>query len=450
MGVLLPSEKDKSLQDESAEESETNPSNSESRQRYSDEAANSGKEISKKVRKPEYDDTVAKKADRTTTYKVALVSAVGAIVVAVISGAVSWIVAGQTLAQQDIVQRATLFKELINEVNDENGGGYATLALWKLYPEDRRLVIISALQSDKPQPIAVLMLLGLEDELDDYESTIRNAINNTPVEKRKELLKLYSQINPESLLDLNVESILAEKAHLFVQTSQFDELVELLSGSVELQKELAKKIEADSRISNDLTKEFTFALALYMNKSTDRFDKLLLKAGQDIEFFGRLARLVRDGSAVGRYTVEDQKTILKLSIKYMEHISAKEELLSEFYGALEAFETSYNNDELVSAEDQLKVLNLFEGQFRQFSDHLQRLAMLRIAARMEIARARVWYYSAISCEAEGASKKFYLLSRKSAQGFLFDNVDLGEFAVARANGAKYLEEQGAPCKRWKA
>ena len=88
--------------------------------------------------------------------------------------------------------------------------GYSILALWKLYEDDRRLVIITALQSENPQAIAVLELLQLENQLMPYADTVKGVLDKAEGERKELLRNLYAKINPNGVVDERIDAILAE------------------------------------------------------------------------------------------------------------------------------------------------------------------------------------------------------------------------------------------------
>lgn len=76
--------------------------------------------------------------------------------------------------RQDSIQRAELFRNLIQDLNDDSKSGYALLTLWKLYeqPKDRKVVVLAALENPKPDTINTLTRMGFEKELEDYSDTL--------------------------------------------------------------------------------------------------------------------------------------------------------------------------------------------------------------------------------------------------------------------------------------
>lgn len=67
------------------------------------------------------------------------------------------------------IKRAELFKELVRDLHSPEYASYALLTLWNMYneEEDRRIIVLAALENPKAETIATLQRLGLEGDLVD-------------------------------------------------------------------------------------------------------------------------------------------------------------------------------------------------------------------------------------------------------------------------------------------
>ena len=386
---------------------------------------------------------------------IAAVTAAGTIATAAVSAGVSWFVSERTLeldhwrAQaEDSIQRAELFTDLMQHVTTDGKAGYAILALWKLYQDDRKLVVISALQSEDPQALTVLHQLGLERELKGYEQTIRNVIDRVGDQRRKELLQLYSEIDPSGIVDLSVHRVLEESSAALAQSKAFDELVDLLRDRPDLRGRVAQLMSSDRRLQASVRGRFALALALYVAGETETFDRMIVESEGDIDLFAKLAPLIKAGGQKVRYEVRDQEKLLRLSVQLMRASSGGAKKKAQFYGALEVFRDAFPHAGVTSSE-RPAIVQMFEDHYRVIpEDRLARERILNTVWQLDQEAARRLYHSAVVCEKLEDSRPFFFTVE--VPDLLFPSEKPATYEAAHALGLSHLNIHNLTCESWRA
>lgn len=390
-----------------------------------------------------------------TKVMIAAIAASATVIAGLISAIVSWTVSQHTLEREEwrdraenTVQRAALFKELIDEVSAGRNTSYAILALWKLYEDDRRLVVITALQSDDPKAIEVLRLLGLQQELVGFQNTFINVIDNAGPERRSELLLLLSDIYPNQRVDLSIESIINERSTDFARSISFRDLAALLRQRPEFRERVAERMAKDDRISSSVSYRFTVALALYAAGETDPFDFLIEESASDMALLAQVAPLLVKGSQVVNYNSDDQIRQMRLSVELMRHSAEIQNGNTSFYNGLRVFRSVLPRADMAS-EERSNILDFFESYFRDNpSSRITRERILDVVADLDKERAIQLYYSAISCEESAASELFFHAS--NAIDIIFDGDGPTDFETGRQEGLERLQQMGLTCESWRA
>lgn len=253
--------------------------------------------------------------------QVALIGAIGSIVVALVAGMVSYFVSSATVEvelrraeMQDSLARAEFFRELVGEV--EAGSKYALLALWKIYPEDKQLIVITALQEPNEQTLNTLRDLGLADELKDYEDTIKSLMRNADIEDRIGYRKAFLDLSPGSVLDVAVEAVINSENSTDHFNPAVNELVSVLGYKRGLfEKRLLEHISNSGRIKEDIDLRITFARIAY------GFEPKLMAAlfddmKTDIHSFSTLAAKFDSGD-IEALDVSDREHLFSLTIEFL-------------------------------------------------------------------------------------------------------------------------------------
>ncbi len=133
----------------------------------------------------------------------------------------------------------------------------------------------------------------------------------------------------------------------------------------------------------------------------------------------------------------------------MSEASEQEYGQGRFFNWLEVFDLVSKNIK-VSEGQKPSVLKMLKDHFRKFPEQrLTRERIIRSVVRMDKDSAKVLFYSAISCEDEHQSKRYFHVS--DAPALLFDSNELEElddFAALRLDGVKKLQSLGSSCEVW--
>lgn len=239
------------------------------------------------------------KVKATLKDKLTVISAFSAVLAALLSAFVSlWVASIQTdveelvASKKDTVERAVLFKDLINDLNNEKKAGYALLTLWKVYQQenDRKIVVLAALESPDPNKklIQTLKRLGFDKELAKYAKTFTNqAILGTG-----EASKAASNIILETFPPLQkAEYLVAQIEHNEVSGPN-DVSVTRLIELIAFNKDVKEMVNENAARSDNIN--LIIAYAQYKTSNKKAFIKYLKEVKDKPEQYGEYMNLVSE------------------------------------------------------------------------------------------------------------------------------------------------------------
>lgn len=393
-------------------------------------------------------------SDSNSELGAAKIAAIATIVASVCAAAVSYVVsnreielAAESAYTDNVVKKATLFSSLMEKASLDGNVGYSILALWKLYEDDRRLVIITALQSENPQAIAVLELLQLENQLTPYADTVEGVLHKAEGERKEVLRNLYAKINPNGVVDERIDAILAETKDEFYLSPDFEELVALCRENPAMVAYLEKVYDSDARISDSLLNRFTFSLALYQTGNTERLLKLVEEYEANLDNFGQLASLLSSDLLQDVYRKRDYESFAKASIRYMVHVNENSKSKELFLNGLTLFEMAKARA-YITGDERDQVLASLEAFFRGNPGLYDRHKVLIAVQSLDSERAVRMFHMALACEEDGSI--FFMTTADTVLESIYLDSDVPDYDAARIQSTSWRVSNSLACDSWRS
>lgn len=198
--------------------------------------------------------------------KLAVISALSAVLAALLSAFVSvWVTSIQTdldelvASKQDTIERAKLFRVLINDLSSKDKAGYALLTLWKIYQheDDRQIVVLAALENPNEDTYQTLLRLGLEKELEIYAG---NTLKNLAVSGKGEASQKASDLILSTFSPLETSKYLFDKINSYGSSGPDDENIQLLIQYVTHNKKVREFVTTKVNEEKNVNPYITYVL----------------------------------------------------------------------------------------------------------------------------------------------------------------------------------------------
>lgn len=366
---------------------------------------------------------------------IALLSTIGA---AAISAAVSFFVATAKLNSEDSVSRAKLFNELIEQFQKEGGDRYALLSLWKIYPEDRRLVLITALQDPTPETIKLLTQLGYKEELENFQEDIKKIYETSSGENRRAISSLFQVLSPIEQADIALNRIQSSEVS-DTDTEEYIEFYELLRASPDVRDYIENKIQTTPSFEHRVL----LAYGLFLSGEPAPLNNTLSDLRQNIDWFPALADFFGKRNPLSLGEIE-RSSILGLAEQHAQHVVAAKKSQIELFFSLDVTENFFPNTltNQTNKENVASILRLVAQEGRI----VQRDVALRLMNDFDLQPAAdVEYFEAVFCNDDSDEKE--LLFRSLAYGGrLFETTILrSDYNEAEAAITAKMKELDIEC-----
>ena len=391
-------------------------------------------------------------SDLVNKLQVAGITALGVILAAGVSAAVSFFVSDNTvklelerLRTEESLEKARIFQELVNTASKAEDPTYALLALWKVYPDDEKLIVTTALMNPTPQTIGTLHALGIAEQLQEYEATIKALMVNAERELRQDFYSSYMDISPQAVFEVMYETMVRSGG----QEGDLLDLKNFLLSHENFLPSLETRIAGDDRVQDDMRLRTRIASGLY-EIGPAPFAALLKEAETDPAFFGQLARHIAE--RVSGLQRADQDRLAELALGSIEAARKSPEQARNLSGSLSLFES-------IAAE-----IGLSDDRAQRFTAAMSDIYLRNAHA----GRPEIWYLSALHRHAPdiGAVHRLYLATvacadeaRKGAGSSFYHGFPDRELALddwetgitydaARAAALERLGAFGEDCTPW--
>lgn len=385
-----------------------------------------------------------------------LIPATTTIVAGLVAAGVSYYVATLQLSSEENIKKQEMFHELITSLGNKDSDHYSLLALWKIYPKDHRLIVITALQDPNPDKIRLLSQIGFGDQLKPYEQDILKIYADATVEERQHLGQLFEAIGSTQHVDVLLAKLRKNPALKF-SDPQIAELTDLAKSG----KARADRIATyyDGVPKEELNHRLAVAHALYSAGYKSQFKNILVELGQDTSRFPKVAAFfdaknLRGLSAAASVVEADEaSSLIRLAKSHIEFIQQNQgdkfvlrgslDVLSAFFEATSRGAT--DTERFVSA---LKTIADYElnapsetasARFYLYQEEVIQL-LLKEGRR---ADAEYTFVHALLCQVDGQNQERTFRRLRSAKR-LYPEITEADFETILAR-AKTVQE----AKNWK-
>lgn len=168
----------------------------------------------------------------------------GVLGAAIISAAVSFFVSKNTtevemlkIQSAEHATKAEQFKNLVKEISSGGSGSeYALIALWKIYPNDHRLILVTALQNPTKKSLNTLRAIVPRGGFDEYSDSIESLMYYADPEERVKYAEQFIDVTPESVLRVYLDLLQSTTLNdAFEHGVVSGELVRLLADKIAIQ-----------------------------------------------------------------------------------------------------------------------------------------------------------------------------------------------------------------------
>lgn len=390
-------------------------------------------------------DDEEKQNEAYSKLRVAFISGVTAIVVSLVSSVGAFWVASDRLALDDTVSKAKLFSDLIARIGEAESANYALLALWKIYPEDRKLIVITALQNPSPAVISTLRAIGLDEELTEFKDTIKAIYQISPANNQSRIRDLFLSLDAKGVLELSLEQLLEDPAHQHFG-DEFYNLTSLLVANKELVVDLVGLYKSDPRIQQSPDHKIEMAVILYNAGHKDELENLLVEFGDSPQTFNTIAPLLAQAVAQSQFSVRSYEHFLSLSLE------ALKLLPKQFDGEAEHQFNDIMDIVLMSLPKvrhsanefaQLKeILNSWYQLGRE--DSFTRKRILAAFDHLDGSLSRKLFVHSLVCDDQASADFLFQMTEYGSRYYGHLGSPLG-FAAVRQEATSELREQGENC-----
>lgn len=371
------------------------------------------------------------------------ITVIGGILTAVISAGVSYLVASEKLKSDASIRRATLFKELISSLQADPSDPYPLLSLWKIYPDDHRLIVITALQEPTPQTIKLLTQLGYNDELTSFQDDIRRIYESAQGESRETISILFQALDSLEQIDIVLDQ-LAELDDIPADHPLVSELETLIAVDAKARRQVAGYLAKVPPERNDL--RVVLAYALYLAEDKSHFENLLTRVDQNIQSFPVLAAYLRDRQARD-IDPRLRSAMIGLASKYSEMVMTQPgtSFISQNF-ALQSLEQYYSTIARNSVDSEP-----FRTTLAAIAEHpearpTQRERSLRMLALNGFEPLAIeTYYNIVLCNGARTDQKRAFDTLAFGSTFLADEIAALEYAQARPKLQNDMNERQLSC-----
>lgn len=343
--------------------------------------------------------------------RISIVTAAGVIFTAILSAVVSFFVSNQTLVvevekirSQESLERAKIFQNLVQISKSSDDPTLALLALWKVYPDDKELIVTTALLNPTPQTVGALHALGVGDELHKYDRLISSVMLNASYDKVREFSELYADFSPETVLRINLQSIDRARQNVKVRLAGLEKLI---NQDPNLSSLLVKIFDDD--FGNRMSPKTKAQVArLAYDTSPGLFEKMLDESEVNEDLYYELATEFRRYAEI--LDINDQRRMVDTSFIYLEKFFEANEAIDDDMQAYIELIAAIFSDSEASPDERSQFSDFLE---RVFTSSVQRgrpyvRALLFMHERTDsLELARKLYYRTIFCSEVRTGRNFF-------------------------------------------
>lgn len=391
-------------------------------------------------------ETGDRKPDRELASKqtIAIIATAGTILAAAVSGTVSYLVSTASLKSEDTRARADMFKQLVEQVQIAENPNYALLALWKIYPNDKKLIVITALQKPTVQSLTTLRALGYEEELRKYNETIKSIMVNATPEQRKDYSRLFLEVSAESVLDISLEAAIKLGNEIDeINRGPALEITGYLQRKPDLIPVLEKRIASDKRINRNDQLRVALALALYAAEARGTMNVILDEAGSSIQNFSRLSTQLTTREMIRTLTVSDREKLWHVAVANLEKVLRDNQKEHYFLAGVDVIEELRNNV-VLSREQEAQIVDIYSKFYALLAKRgIYSKLVLRRLSKINPEISQKLYLATLACQ-DGQDVELFFKT------FDTDDLDLGSgfadsFADAKREAISRMRNNDMNC-----
>lgn len=367
-------------------------------------------------------------------------AALSTVLAACISAAVSFFVTTAKIDSEDSINRARLFKDLISAFQTDGNERYALLSLWKIYPEDRRIVLITALQNPTPETIRLLTQLGYKDELASFQEDIKKVYDAAEGDDKRLISGLFQALEPIEQVEIVLESILSQEVSSADQ-DEYREFARLMSDSIEVREHVVQKLPTIDSVEHRIQ----ISYAIYQAGDSAPFNDTLAQLKQQMEWFPSLANFFgsRNPLDIGE---NERSSILSLAAEHAEYTIQNDNSRVDLRYSLGVSESFFPNmlENETNNKNLLKIVKIIIRNSNNLI--VQRDLALKLLSQSGSAEvANKEYFNIIYCSDDEERKQSLFNGLSFGSTLLSEDVLSTGYSEAKVEILKKMEEQGIAC-----
>ena len=388
-------------------------------------------------------------AERLNKLLVARNNTRGMLIVAAISGLISvsvslvtfWSVKQQLLVE-DSLERAKIFQNLVETVRTSNDPTYALLALWKVFPEDEKLIVMTAMMNPTPQSVSTLHAIGLTDRLDSHNKNIFEMMIHAPRELRQEYSNAYRNISPQTVLNVLVETAIRSRGG----EREMSDLKNLLDFNPDMLTILLDKIAKEDRVQDNTRLHLRIARMVYDSDPAPLRDLLATSKG-DVTLFHQISQELFNH--LDRLTPDDQDIMMDLALVALTKISQGPDLERKTGDIVDLFTALTATIEPTTAQRQKLSDALEQIYTRKAKRGVPDTLILKAVNRFSpsAATAQSLFLTTLACVAKEDLLVFHYSFPVEDLAMVGWNEDLG-FDASRDEAKRRVATSGEECSTW--
>jgi hypothetical protein len=251
--------------------------------------------------------------------KTAVPAAIATIIAAAISSSVSYSLTTSRLSYEESMEKARMFKELAFELQADASNVYPLLALWRNFPDERQLVVLTALREPSPEAIQFLVQAGFDNELKLFQDDIIHLFFQSGGQDRKLLWQILQVLDTDRVVEL-ILSELKDSGDILPTNSLVGELSRLAQENDESKGKIIETFRA-----MDYTQfEGKMALAyILMTSGHEEFMREILEqTNRQIDLFPAVSQFLRR-FPYSNLQADFRKQVINLSLLHFDSVSSQ-------------------------------------------------------------------------------------------------------------------------------
>ena len=260
----------------------------------------------------------------------------------------------------DSIKRAEMFTQLLGSIKDNPEDPYPLLSLWKIYPNDRRLIVITALQEPTEKTSRLLLQIFDDNDLAAHTKEIRDIYMDATDETRKHIGALYRALDPDGQIDVLLDQI-AALPKVTGDENILTELRPLIADSAAAKEQVATRVQNTPPDRMDV--KIVLALILVDMGNADPMRDILQEIRTNFQNFSILHETLKNKNLF-RIDEALKVDMLKLAQEYTDHVRATSggpELLMD---TVELMNKVYPAIDVPSLEDEQRFVSTLVGILR--------------------------------------------------------------------------------------